>query len=303
MMLRPVAALCVLVLACAPSAAQTPAPARPAPVTPAPPAAPATPADRNTPPPLPRETGLFVGATLGVNGPPIRSGIVWRVYTDPQDNNDPVLIHTSDRPTPIFMLDPGPYIIHATFGLAGATRRVVMGPGAASETLAINAGGMVLGAVINDVPVPHDRLSFNIYVPVGNDPEGRLVISGVAGGQLIRLPEGTYRIVSTYGDSNAIANADLRVEAGKVTEAMLRHRAATVTLKLVMSSGSEAMANTSFSVLTPGGDTIREAIGAFPSMTLAEGEYVVIARNGGKVYTQEFSVRAGHDRDIEVLVK
>ena len=64
-----------------------------------------------------------------------------------------------------------------------------------------------------------------------------------------------------------------------------------------------SLANTSFSVLTPGGDTIREAIGAFPSMTLAEGEYVVIARNGGKVYTQEFSVRAGLDRDIEVIVK
>jgi hypothetical protein len=56
-------------------------------------------------------------------------------------------------------------------------------------------------------------------------------------------------------------------------------------------------------VLTPGGDTIREAIGAFPSMTLAEGEYIVIARNGGKVFTQEFQVKSGYDRDIEVIVK
>ena len=74
-------------------------------------------------------------------------------------------------------------------------------------------------------------------------------------------------------------------------------------MKLVITPGSEALANTTFSVLTPGGDTIREAIGAFPSMTLAEGEYVVIARNGGKVFTQEFTVKSGLDRDIEVLVK
>ncbi len=178
-----------------------------------------------------------------------------------------------------------------------------MGAAAASETLVINAGGLVLGAVINDVRVPDDKLEFRVYVPLNNDPEGRLVVSGIRGGQLVRLPEGTYRVVSVYGDSNAIANADLRVELGRVTMATLRHRAATVTLKLVMASGSEALANTSFSVLTPGGDTIREAIGAFPSMTLAEGEYVVIARNGGKVYTQEFSVKAGIDRDIEVIVK
>jgi hypothetical protein len=308
MMHRFTATLGALLLAAMPALSQTAptpsGPARPAPATPAPPAAPATPPGRTAPPTaLPRETGLFLGATLGVNGPPIRSGIVWRIYSDPQDGTDPAVIHTSELPTPIFSLDPGPYIVHATYGLAGATRRVVMGPNATTETLAINAGGLVLGAVINDVPIAADRLSFNVYVPLGNDPEGRVVISGVRGGQLIRLPEGTYRIVSTYGDSNAIANADLRVEAGRVTEATLRHRAATVTLKLVAAAGSEALANTSFSVLTPGGDTIREAIGAFPSMTLAEGEYVVIARNGGKVYTQEFSVRAGLDRDIEVIVK
>lgn len=278
--------------------------APPAPATPSPQAAPATPFGRIAPPTaVPRESGLFLGATLGQNGPPVRTGIIWRIYSDPQDGSDPALLHTSQLPTPIFALDPGAYIVHATYGLAGATRRVVMGPSATTETLVINAGGLVLGGVINDVQIPPERLNFNIFVPIGNDPEGRAVISGVHGGQLIRLPEGTYRVVSTYGDSNAIANADLRVEAGRVTEATLRHRAATVTLKLVAAAGSEALANTSFSVLTPGGDTIREAIGAFPSMTLAEGEYIVIARNGGKVFTQEFTVRAGHDRDIEVIVK
>lgn len=308
MMHRLPACLAALLVAAAPALAQTPptpgGPTRPAPATPAPPAAPATPPARTAPPTAaPRESGLFLGATLGLNGPPIRTGIIWRVFSDPQEGGDPVLLHTTEQPTPIFPLDPGAYIIHASYGLAGATRRVVMGPSATTETLVINAGGLVLGAVINDVQIPPDRLNFNIYVPLGNDPEGRVVISGVHGGQLIRLPEGTYRVVSTYGDSNAIANADLRVEAGRVTEATLRHRAATVTLKLVAASGSEALANTSFSVLTPGGDTIREAIGAFPSMTLAEGEYIVIARNGGKVFTQEFTVRAGHDRDIEVIVK
>ncbi len=110
-------------------------------------------------------------------------------------------------------------------------------------------------------------------------------------------------MVSTYGESNAIQRADLRVENGKVTEATLNHRAATVTLKLVAAPGAEAFAGTAFSVLTPGGDTIREAIGAFPQVTLAEGDYVLIARHDGQVYTREFKVESGLDRDIEVVAK
>jgi hypothetical protein len=119
----------------------------------------------------------------------------------------------------------------------------------------------------------------------------------------VRLPEGTYHVVSTYGESNAITRADLSVEAGRMTEATLNHRAATVTLKLVAVAGGDAFAGTAFSVLTPGGDVIREAIGAFPSVTLAEGDYVLIARHEGQVYTREFKVESGLDRDIEVVQK
>jgi hypothetical protein len=96
--------------------------------------------------------------------------------------------------------------------------------------------------------------------------------------------------------------ADLKVDAGRLTEATLNHRAATMTLKLVAAAGGEAFAGTAFSVLTPGGDVIREAIGAFPRVTLAEGNYMLIARHDGRVYTREFNVQSGLDRDVEVMV-
>ena len=140
-------------------------------------------------------------------------------------------------------------------------------------------------------------------MPIGSNSEGRLVVGNVRGGEIVRLPEGTYHVVSTYGESNAIMRADLSVEAGRMTEATLNHRAATVTLKLVAAAGGDAFAGTAFSVLTPGGDVIREAIGAFPSVTLAEGDYVLIARHEGQVYTREFKVESGLDRDIEVAQK
>jgi hypothetical protein len=93
------------------------------------------------------------------------------------------------------------------------------------------------------------------------------------------------------------------VQAGKLTDATLRHRSAVMTLKLVGAPGGEALANTSFTILTPGGDVIREMIGAFPSLVLAEGEYVAIARHDAKTYQTTFKVDSTVDRDVEVLAK
>ena len=76
-----------------------------------------------------------------------------------------------------------------------------------------------------------------------------------------------------------------------------------LTLKLVNNPGGEALANTSFSVLTPGGDVIRELIGAFPSLVLAEGEYVVIARRDGKTFQATFTVQSTLDREVEVIAR
>ena len=76
-----------------------------------------------------------------------------------------------------------------------------------------------------------------------------------------------------------------------------------ITLKLVNSPGAEALANTSFTILTPGGDVLRELIGAYPSLVLAEGEYVTIARRDGRTFQSTFRVESGGDRDVEILAR
>jgi len=178
---------------------------------------------------------------------------------------------------------------------------VTVAAGAGAERLTISAGALRLAGAVADVPIPQNRVSFSVFVPIGANSEGRLLRDNVKAGEIIRVPEGMYHVVSTYGESNAIMRSDLKVDAGRVTDATLNHRAATMTLKLVATAGGESFAGTAFSVLTPGGDVIRELIGAFPSITLAEGEYVVIARQGQQVYTREFRVESGFDRDVEVL--
>jgi hypothetical protein len=148
--------------------------------------------------------------------------------------------------------------------------------------------------------------------------EAKLVYSRAKAGDILGLPEGAYHIVSTYLDSsaagkavgasnaivtNSIVSADIKVPSGKVLDVTLRHRYATLTLKLVNAAGAEALANTNFTILTPGGDLIRELIGAFPSLVLAEGEYVVIARHDSKTYQSTFEVQSGLDRDVEIVAQ
>ena len=67
--------------------------------------------------------------------------------------------------------------------------------------------------------------------------------------------------------------------------------------------GGEALANTAWSVLTKGGDTVKESIGAFPKVILAEGDYQIVARNEGKTYERSLKVINGVDGEIEVLAR
>jgi len=255
-------------------------------------------------PPAPRtDAPLTLTALFAGNDKPLRSGLAWRIYEDRQDGVKPAIVARSDAAEPNFTLAPGAYVATVTYGFASAAKRIVMAGAPVSDVLKVNAGALKLSGAIGDVKIPAAQVAFSVFVPIGTNSEGRLVRSGVKSGELLRLPEGTYHVVSTYGESNAIQRADLKVENGKVTDATLSHHAATVTLKLVSAPGAEAFAGTAFSVLTPGGDTIREAIGAFPQVVLAEGDYVLIARHDGQVYTREFKVESGMDRDIEVEAK
>ncbi len=68
-------------------------------------------------------------------------------------------------------------------------------------------------------------------------------------------------------------------------------------------AAKRAPANTSWSVITPGGDVIKESTGAFPRVALAEGDYRAIARSDGRTYERNFKVITGVDGEVEVLAR
>jgi len=74
-----------------------------------------------------------------------------------------------------------------------------------------------------------------------------------------------------------------------------------VGFKLVSEPGGEAIADVEWTVKTAEGTTVFSELGAFPSTVLAEGEYLVLAKQGSQVFNREFEVQAGSAREIEVL--
>lgn len=245
--------------------------------------------------------------------------IHWRVFADGVDaQGKHALVAQSNDAAPSLTLPEGTYFVHVALDLASAVRRVTLTGNAASERLVLNAGALRIVGMLGDKPINPAKLSISIFVPEAGNSEAKLVLAGAKAGDLIALPEGSYHVVSTLLDTagysgaqksgvgnktNSVVAADLKVQAGKLTDATLRHRSAVMTLKLVNDPGGEALANTAFTVLTPGGDVIRELIGAFPSLVLAEGEYVAIARHDAKTFQTTFKVSSTLDRDVEVLAK
>ena len=166
------------------------------------------------------------------------------------------------------------------------------------------AGGLRIEGRVGGSKIPPGQVAFNIYQGSQFEAAERApVAQNVAAGDVAILPEGTYYIVSNYGDANSVVRSDIRVQAGKLTDILVTHRAAQIMFKLVSRRGGEALANTDWAVISPAGDTIAESKGAFPRVILAEGEYKVIARNDNKVYQQDLTEIPGVDGEIEVLAR
>jgi len=253
------------------------------------------------------QVALMVNARFGREPPNIAAGLHWRIYPDKPDGSGVFRMLREERAAaPIFVLPPGGYVVHVSFGLATAARKVQLRSETVRETFELAAGGARFEGRVGDSRIPPGQVTFDVFRGSqfeGGSGDQRALASNIATADVVLLPEGTYHVISNYGNSNATVRSDIRVQAGKLIDVVVNHRAAVITLKLVNERGGEALANTQWSVLTPGGDVVKEAVGAFPKVILAEGEYSVVARNEDKTYNGKFKVEPGFDREIEVMAR
>lgn len=274
--------------------------------TPAPPSAanPFQAPTRSDLPPRMTGTPVRLAALLTKDGTEISSGMVWRVFKpEVGDNGKLPLVASKEGGVGEFQLPPGSYLIHAAYGRAGATKRITVGQASQREDIVLDAGGLELNALLaGGKEIPPAKLRFSVY-EAGADSTGNrsLIVPDVKPNTIVRLNSGLYHVVSTYGSANAVVRSDIRVEAGKLTEAKVEHKAAEITLKLVREAGGEALAETAWSLVNDSGDPILETVGPYAAFVLAEGNYVVVAKNRDRIFQQEIIVESGQNREIDVL--
>ncbi len=240
------------------------------------------------------------------DGQRIDRGLVWRVFGARGADGKPRVTGTHKDASPVLQLAPGEYLVNVAFGRATVTRRITVMPGAAStEQFMLNVGLLRVSVMLaNNQPAPPNTVAIDVLSDERDQFGQRLkVISAARPGRPFRLNSGVYQLVSVYGDANAIVQADLTVEPGKLTEATVVHQASRVTFKLVRRAGGEAIADTQWSILNRQGDIVKESAGALPSHLLAPGTYTVSARSQGATYRRTFAVRQGETTQIEVLAQ
>ena len=291
----------------APPSGPAAAPSLPAPLSQPPVAAvtPPVPSPLPAAPSGPAQGVLSLTARYGKDLPAIANGLVWRVYSDRPDESGAFKLIREDRgATPNIVLPPGSYVVHVALGLVSAVRPVTIKSDTDREAFVLPAGGLRIEGRVGTSKIPQNQISFSIFKGSQFEAGERApLLPSVAAGDVVLLQEGTYYIVSNYGDANSTVRSDIRVQASKLTDVVITHRAAVITLKLVSDKGGEALANTAWSVITPAGDVIKDSIGAFPRVVLSEGEYRAIAKNEGKVFERPFKVVNGVDGEIEVVAR
>jgi hypothetical protein len=246
-------------------------------------------------------------ASLTQDGEPIDQGMLWRIYAEIPGAEPPQtrLVATTQESAAELTLVPGSYIVNAGFGRAHLTRRIVVIEGKPTQELfVLNAGGLRVTAFLGESEKVADMaVSYDVYQGDADQLGGRIkVASGLRPNLIVRLNAGLYHLVSTLGDANATVSTDVTVEAGKLTDAVIGHDAARVTLKLVSRAGGEAQADTQWSIRNIQGDIVRESQGALPIHILAAGQYVANARNAGRLYQRQFTVKAGEPAQVELVM-
>ena len=247
---------------------------------------------------------LILDAKLVPDGNTIERGMVWRVFSDRADSNGKLpLVATAKGGTASFTLNAGTYLVHAAFGRAGGSKRVIVDSSGASESFVLQAGGLQLTATSDEQAIPPKDLRFSIY-ELEQDEKGerKLIALNVAANKIIQLHEGTYHVLSRYGTINATVRADLEVKAGKVTRASLQHRGAAISLRLVSRSGGDPVANTAWDVFTEDGEKVFSSRSIAPSLILAEGTYEAAVQNGDNTFRRTFSITPGQNTRIEILL-
>jgi hypothetical protein len=237
----------------------------------------------------PGQEGLELSARLTDDGGLIELPMHWLIR-----NQDGETVYSGMTPGADVSVPPGEYTVDIRYDAVKLTSYVtLLEANRLMVSYVLNAGGMRILPRVKDVGLPAARPTSRIFA-LGGEANGRLVATSEVPGEIIRMPEGDYRIESRFAAGNAAAVVDVHVNAGKLSAVEIDHKAGLARLAVA------GLADTpvTWSIRNAAGEPVAAAEGANADVVLLPGTYTASASVAGETLTATFQIASGEARDI-----
>lgn len=234
----------------------------------------------------PGREGLELTARLTADGLPLQQNVSWNIR-----ETRGTTVYASEAGTADVSLTPGDYVVNASYG-ATQVERLVSLPAATRLTInfVLDAGGLKVEPMVGKIDVPPVASRVRVFSMDGR----KLMAVSVRPGEIIRLPEGSYRVESQVSTGNVKAVTDVRVTAGRVSTVKIAHKAGLARLAFV----GAPSATVRWEVEDQSGRAIATRGGINANVTLLPGTYTARAQVGSELLTATFNIAQGEVRDI-----
>jgi hypothetical protein len=190
-------------------------------------------------------------------------------------------------------LPPGSYVILAHYGASRIMQEITLPAGKSlALSFILNAGALRILPRLENLPVLL-QANARVFALDGHD-RGRLVAISKTAGELLNLPEGNYRVESSFANGNAKAVADVRVKRGIISALELSHKAGLARLNYVGAN----QAKVEWQLNSADGENLARDSGFHIDAALQPGSYNAYAKIGDETLSATFEIKSGEAREI-----
>ena len=237
----------------------------------------------------PGREGLELSARLTDDGGLIELPIDWTIR-----GMDGETVYSGQSPSADFTVPPGDYAVAIRYGAVRLSSTVtLLETNRLMVSYVLNAGGLRILPRVKDMGLSTAKARSRIFALEGQQ-RGQLVALSDVPGEIVRVPEGYYRVESRFFAGNAAAVTDVHVRAGHLSAVAIDHKAGIARLAFV---GSPA-ADVQWNVSDREGRPIAMAEGLNADIVLVPGIYTARAKVGDETLSATFAIATGEARDI-----
>jgi hypothetical protein len=237
----------------------------------------------------PGKESLELTARLTDDGGIIERAISWTIVAANGET-----VYAGETPEASVMVPPGDYGVTIRYGAVRLDSTVTLLEGnRLMVSYVLNAGGIRILPRVQNIGLPGATPESRIIALDGLQ-RGRLVAISAIPGEVIRVPEGRYRIESSFEGGNTSATTEVKVKAGRLSAVEIDHKAGLARLSFVGAPDATVL----WHLTDARGAAVLAAEGLSASAVLVPGTYTASAQTASGTLTATFGIAVGETRDI-----